>query len=207
MRVSNYDTQSYQDFSRPDGKLNVHSCLEYSRNGGPGKRFLLWLQGCAKRCPGCINPDMLSTDKAMQLMDSEEVVKAILSAKNSVTNIEGITLYGGEPTLQAQNLIPVLKAVKENDLNTIIFSGYTLEELLSFDTPYISAMLAHTDVLIDGSFESDQMTSNTIAGSSNQTIHHLSDEMRDADFTRIGQQTILDLGQNQKITSGLTTIS
>ena len=33
------------------------SYLSKTRSLGPGKRFAIWMQGCAKRCKGCINPE------------------------------------------------------------------------------------------------------------------------------------------------------
>ena len=40
--------------------LNVARWITRSRVNGPGERFVLWLQGCSLRCPGCWNPDTWS---------------------------------------------------------------------------------------------------------------------------------------------------
>jgi anaerobic ribonucleoside-triphosphate reductase activating protein len=37
--------------------LRVHSVMEVSRVNGPGRRAVVWLQGCSLHCPGCWNPE------------------------------------------------------------------------------------------------------------------------------------------------------
>src|SRR5438094_9772988 len=66
---------------------------------GPGLRFAVWFQGCPLRCPGCCNPEMLPFrgGRAMPL----DAVLAELDAARSHSDIEGITLLGGEPLAHA----------------------------------------------------------------------------------------------------------
>jgi len=40
-----------------DKILNIHSILNESRANGPGKRFVIWVQGCDIACDGCFNPE------------------------------------------------------------------------------------------------------------------------------------------------------
>lgn len=95
----------------------------HSRINGPGNRLVIWVQGCKFHCKGCFNPEThpYSTDC---MMDVNELAMLI----NSDTDIEGITLSGGEPLdypLQLTNLL--IKVSKR--LTVIIFSGYMFHEI------------------------------------------------------------------------------
>jgi anaerobic ribonucleoside-triphosphate reductase activating protein len=42
----------------PGGRvLRVHHFLPLSYANGPGRRAVLWVQGCTLGCPGCFNPE------------------------------------------------------------------------------------------------------------------------------------------------------
>jgi len=73
---------------------------------GPGKRLAIWFQGCLKNCVGCCNPHMIPI-KPANIMAVDDVIKYI----DSLNGIEGITLLGGEPFLQAKNIIKVLDKI------------------------------------------------------------------------------------------------
>ncbi len=44
----------------PDDTINIAEIVPNSRIYGPGKRFVIWVQGCALHCHGCWNKDMWS---------------------------------------------------------------------------------------------------------------------------------------------------
>ncbi len=89
-------------------------------------------------------------------------------------SLEGITLLGGEPMLQATNLAKVAQFAHEQGLSVITFTGATLSECIESNYPGSSALLSYTDVLIDGDFRQDCIdeTRNWI-GSTNQCFHYL----------------------------------
>ena len=39
--------------------LNIANIVEATEAEGPGLRFVVWVQGCLKRCQGCCNPELL----------------------------------------------------------------------------------------------------------------------------------------------------
>ncbi|MGD0006352.1 MAG: 4Fe-4S cluster-binding domain-containing protein, partial [Anaerolineaceae bacterium] len=39
-----------------DQILNLHHFEPLSLVNGPGKRSVVWVQGCTLNCPGCFNP-------------------------------------------------------------------------------------------------------------------------------------------------------
>ena len=138
---------------------------------GPYKRYGLWLQGCDKNCEGCMSPASQEAGNGyMKTVD--EIITAIITQKE----IEGITVSGGEPFLQAEaleNLFLKIKAIK--DLGIVIFTGYYIEQLeyLAQAYPNVSAVLSMTDILIDGPYIEKLNDNNSLRGSSNQNVHFL----------------------------------
>lgn len=95
----------------------------HSRINGPGNRLVIWVQGCKFHCKGCFNPETQPYTKD-HLMDIDELATLI----NSDTDIEGITLSGGEPLDYPKQLTELLGKVAER-LTVIIFSGYMMHEI------------------------------------------------------------------------------
>jgi len=92
--------------------------------------------------------------------------------------IEGLTISGGEPFLQATSLYHLIVHLrKQKDIGVIIYSGYTLQELKKYKKNL--PLLAETDILIDGQYIKEMDDGRAYIGSSNQTIHYLSDRYKD----------------------------
>jgi len=156
--------------------LNIHAMLPVSQTNGPGKRAVIWFQGCPLRCHGCFNPQTHDT-APRQLMTPEQLWEWV----SNIADIEGITLSGGEPLAQAKPLVDFLRLVRQNsNLSVILYSGYTLEQIRQL--PHGEEVLALVDVLIDGPFEQDKPANDGIRGSTNQRIHFLTDRYSLADL-------------------------
>ena len=97
----------------------VHSFESMGCADGPGVRFIAFLQGCPLRCAYCHNPDTW-TCKGNNLYTPQEVLDKALRYKPYFGNEGGITISGGEPLLQSEFLIELLKLCKENGLHTAI---------------------------------------------------------------------------------------
>lgn len=145
----------------------VHAIEPRSRANGPGARFVIWLQGCTLGCPGCFNPTTHPQD-AGQLRSVEE----LLTELAATSGIEGLTLSGGEPLQQAQAAAALLEGARALGLSTLVFSGYTREEIEQL--PHGLAALAAIDVLVDGRYQSGQRLGEGLRGSRNQRILLLS---------------------------------
>src|SRR5438067_2431656 len=106
--------------------LRVAQIVPCTEAEGPGRRFAVWFQGCPLRCPGCCNPEMLpfSGGRAMAL----GAVLAELDAARSQSDIEGITLLGGEPLAHATGAAALADAARRRGLSVMVFTGYTLTE-------------------------------------------------------------------------------
>lgn len=135
---------------------------------GPGIRYVIWVQGCRKRCKGCTAPDS-RPEGAGEKIDVNYLVWDIL-----LSDREGITISGGEPFLQAEQLAEMLRGVKKHkDIGVIVYTGYRYEEL--HDIPYADELLKLTDLLIDGEYIQELDDGKSLRGSSNQRIIPLTD--------------------------------
>jgi len=90
--------------------------------------------------------------------------------------VEGVTFLGGEPFAQAAAVAEIARQVKALGMTVMTFTGYLLEDLQKAQRNDFDALLAATDLLIDGPFqhESAQFTRPWV-GSSNQRFHFLTD--------------------------------
>ena len=75
---------------------------------GPGLRLVVFLQGCPFRCLYCANPDTIDSKGGIPT-PADEILQMAVSQKAFFGKKGGITFSGGEPTLQAENLIPLFK--------------------------------------------------------------------------------------------------
>ncbi|AQP52207.1 4Fe-4S single cluster domain-containing protein [Tessaracoccus flavescens] len=154
--------------------INLASWLSSTEAEGPGRRAALWVQGCQFLCPGCCNPSFLRI-APRDLVTAESLVER-LSAAKAEHNIEGLTMLGGEPLLQAKGLSELAAGAQGLGLSVMVFTGYTLEELRSDPLPGSERLLDHTDVLVDGRFVAELPEQHRAwAGSSNQRFHYLTD--------------------------------
>lgn len=166
-----------------DVMLSIGSWEQRSIVNGPGERFVLWLQGCPFRCPGCFNQDYLPfTDNRAMTVD--QIGDLVLS----VNGLEGITYSGGEPMAQPRALCLLTERLRSNGLSVVCYSGYTLAELEIKHDPWISRLLPQIDILIDGRFERDLQTPLPWRGSRNQVVHFLTTRYQHL-ATRLETQT------------------
>jgi anaerobic ribonucleoside-triphosphate reductase activating protein len=153
--------------------LRVAQIVPCTEAEGPGRRFALWFQGCPLRCPGCCNPEMLPFEggTAMPLAD----VAGLLERTARESDLEGITLLGGEPLSHAPAGVALARVAHDLGLNVMIFSGHLLEAARGLLDPAIQELLSETDILVDGPYDRDRPeTTRRWIGSSNQRIHFLS---------------------------------
>lgn len=100
----------------------------------------------------------------------------VFSAVNvAASELDGVTISGGEPFYQQEGLRELLRSIVSNtDLDIMIYSGYTIEELRN-KGDIAADILAMTDVLVDGRFEEDADNKKVWRGSDNQRFVILSD--------------------------------
>ncbi len=86
---------------------------------GPGLRFVIFLQGCNFRCLYCANPDTIDVKGGEEVSD-DEIVRMVTDVRPYFGRRGGVTFSGGEPTLQAKALIPIVERFKKAGIHTCI---------------------------------------------------------------------------------------
>lgn len=146
-------------------KGRIHSIETFGTVDGPGIRFILFMQGCPLRCLYCHNPD--SWDP---LVGKEKNVEDVLAEIEPFLNYYkksggGITVTGGEPTLQAPFITELFKQCKSRwNLHTAIdTSGFC-------DPKRAEALMAYTDLVLLDLKQMDQKKHRSLTGQSNRRI-------------------------------------
>lgn len=145
-------------------KVQVAGITKGSVVDGLGIRTVVYFQGCPRHCPGCHNPETIPTQGGRELTVAQ-LVEEIMATITPLT--KGVTFSGGDPLLQGEALLEVLKLLKEQQLplDIWVYTGYTWEEIKHLPA------LALVDVLVDGPFvESQRDISLAFRGSSNQRL-------------------------------------
>ena len=133
---------------------------------GEGIRYVVFVQGCPHRCPGCHNPETHPFDGG-RVADIEELFAEI--CENPL--LKGVTFSGGEPFCQPKPLAELARWVHGIGLDVTTYTGYLYEDLPNMPDPGVAELLAQTDTLIDGPFipEERDLTL-SFRGSRNQRI-------------------------------------
>ena len=179
--------------------MNIRGyCL--SKVNGPGNRFVLWTQGCLKGCKNCFNPETWSTDLYKELSPRQifELIKNF--------EVEGVTISGGDPLEQEDDLLELLFLLKEIKLRKgiILFSGFSRNEIR--ENPIREKCLSYIDVLIDGRYEEELKTESSLRGSSNQEFYFFSNKiLREELF--FDQEIELSLESDKIVMTGFPNIS
>ncbi len=148
-------------------QLRVAQLIPDTEAEGPGRRFALWVQGCAIRCPGCCNPEMFGTEGGKPADSAELAAQAL-----ATPGLEGVSVLGGEPCEQPEGVADFCERVKAGGLSVMIYSGYTLDELRAKKSPAVDRILAAADLLADGRYDHRlPETKRRWLGSSNQQLH------------------------------------
>lgn len=134
---------------------------------GPGSRVGIWLNGCHKRCPGCISPELQRYDPVREV--SVQDVLQMISRIGS--RIDGFTISGGEPFYHPEALRALTAALAAVCDDILIFTGYTLEELMEQENEAVRAVLHTCAAIIDGPFIRELAVRNGLRGSANQRCH------------------------------------
>lgn len=121
----------------------VFDIKKYAIHDGPGIRTTIFLKGCPLKCIWCHNPESIKPEcetitiinrkKALNLSYSEtkEVFGREISSDEIFEEIKkdllfyddsggGVTFSGGEPMMQPEFLLDLLKRCREYDIHTVV---------------------------------------------------------------------------------------
>ena len=129
--------------------IRLYGLVTDSIVDGPGFRVSVFTQGCPHHCPGCHNPESHPMEGGT-VWTLDDVEKKFTG--NPL--LTGITLSGGDPFIQAGPCAELARRAHAKGLDVWTYTGFTYERLLqkAETEPDIAALLAETDVLVDGPF-------------------------------------------------------
>ncbi|MBD5164192.1 MAG: anaerobic ribonucleoside-triphosphate reductase activating protein [Bacteroidales bacterium] len=166
-------------------KINVLRIVEGTSVDGPGLRTSIYVAGCEHKCPGCHNPQSWAFDAGIP-MNVDEILKIV------DFNAFPVTLSGGDPLYSTPQLLPLVKALKDRGINLWCYTGFTIENLLSFGSEEQRRFLEYVDVLVEGPFISKlRNTDLRFRGSSNQRIIDMKTTLRE------GRVVMMDFDEDQ----------
>lgn len=148
--------------------MRVLNIYKETISDGYGLRYSIYLSGCNHECPFCHNENSWNPDAGILLDDT--MLSRIIREINSNPLLDGITLSGGDPFYNPEELLFLLKKLKkETGKHITCYTGYTIEFLLEDST--MKECLRYIDMLIDGPFIKKLYDPNLLfRGSSNQRL-------------------------------------
>jgi pyruvate formate lyase activating enzyme len=145
--------------------LQVHSLETFSTHDGPGLRSVIFTQGCNFRCLYCHNPDTQAlTNPQAKTMSTADVVSLVKKYLPYYQTTGGLTVSGGEPTLQAKDLIPIFQAVRKLGVTTCLDTNG------SIISPDVEKLYLQTNLVIFDVKHIDPVWHKKLVGGDNATV-------------------------------------
>lgn len=127
---------------------------------GPGVRTVVFFQGCDLRCKGCQNPSTWEMKNGIE-MTTDELVTIL---EKEVVN-KKVTFSGGEPLMQVDALIDIVKKLEGFDI--AVYTGHGFEEVPQ-------ELLDNIKYIKTGSFKEElKSTVKPYVGSTNQEFRRV----------------------------------
>ena len=147
--------------------MRYHNITKCDLLNGDGIRVVLWISGCKLHCPGCHNPQTWAFNSGIRFgeQDKEELFDAI-----DKSYVKGLTLSGGNPLDSYNELLPLLKEIREKfpDKDIWLYSGYYFDQI---EREY-SEVLNYIDVIVDGPYDENKRDVELHwRGSTNQKVY------------------------------------
>lgn len=150
--------------------ITIASILYNDLANGPNLRTVLFVQGCPHHCKGCHNQHTWSFTDGV-LYTADELYKELTC--NPLD--KGITISGGEPICQWEELYPVIQQLRNKNYHLMLYTGYTrtwLNNKISNDDLFLD-FLSLFDMIVTGPYIEQQKVryeEHLIYGSYNQEI-------------------------------------
>ena len=144
---------------------------------GYGDRLGIWVQGCSKRCEGCMSPEM------QEFTGAEWPVEEVLSRIPKDICPDGLTISGGEPFDQASAVRRMMEwFLSRYGDDILIYTGYRFDELNHLGNIDVQWIVSHVAALVDGPYMNQFNSGYGSIGSTNQTLYVFRHQDRYKDF-------------------------
>ncbi len=99
--------------------MRVHSVESFGTVDGPGIRYIIFAQGCPLRCLYCHNPDTWHSEGGAKEITPKELIADIVKYRSYIRT-GGVTVSGGEPLLQADQVKELFELCHKEGINTAL---------------------------------------------------------------------------------------
>jgi len=132
---------------------NISKIVPNSFVDGPGKRTVVFFQGCTLACKGCQSKHLWPHTPAY-VVNVPDLVDTIVN----ISRGKQVAVSGGECMQQPAALEALVVGLKKEGMHVVVYTGYSWEELHanSAGTPWAATLaniLSNIDVLVDGRFQ------------------------------------------------------
>ena len=151
----------------------IHSIETFGSVDGPGTRFIIFLQGCAMRCLYCHNVDTWNGQRGGELRTADELLDQAERYRPYWGDEGGITVSGGEPLLQMDFLLDLLRKAKARGMHTCIdTAGQPFTRWEPFFSKF-QALMEVTDLLLVDIKHIDAEAHQKLTGCPNDNIRDM----------------------------------
>lgn len=140
-------------------KIKISSIKYLRYEDGPGIRTTIFFQGCNRRCLNCHNQNTWSIEGGKEF-EIGEIYQELQKEKNPYKRV---TISGGEPLLQKEGLILLVKFLYEKGYDIGLYTSYQLEEVPK-------EILEYLNFIKVGEYIESLKIENRYYGSSNQKM-------------------------------------
>lgn len=139
--------------------VRITNIQHFSLEDGPGIRTTVFLKGCNLNCPWCSNPENINFEIENYHHDNqseyfgydislEDLEKEILKDEVFYGDDGGVTFSGGEPLLQIKELKPLLKSLKNKNINICMETSLAVPaDLLKIAIEYVDEIFIDVKIL------------------------------------------------------------
>lgn len=106
-------------------KINIGGIDDFDTIDTEGIAYGIFFQGCRKRCKGCHNPELWHFNEGVDY-SLEELLEPV---KDNIDWYDSVAIMGGEPLEQREALIELLKEADALELETWVYTGYSVDEI------------------------------------------------------------------------------
>lgn len=131
-------------------KAYIRRILKSSAVDGPGNRMVIFFQGCNLNCAYCHNPETIDIDKDGSLTDASVMTLEDIwrDVEKGLGFISGITVSGGECTVQYPFLLALAQFMKEREVSVFVDTNGTLPlEKMKELIPYVDGFMLDVKAL------------------------------------------------------------